>query len=159
MNGRGFRILDPAGRRQSIVRIPDSLGTTLYRFAISPDGTQAVVSTFLRNADWGALWNVSADGRNWRRVPEPLGESGALAWHPDGWVYLVNSRAVYDDRGVPGLELWRTRLPGGPLQFVAPLPEGCSGTVTLSANARRAACLRVGDASDLVLVEGLDDRS
>src|SRR6476469_5461726 len=112
---------------------------------------QAVLSTFRRTARWAVLWGVSADGRSWRRIPEPFGESGAVTWHPDGWIYLVNSRAVYNDRGVPGLELWRTRLPKGPLEFVAPLPEGCSGTFTLSANARRAACLRVSDASDLIL--------
>ncbi len=159
LDGHGFGIVDLAGRRQAMVRVPDSLGTTLYSSALSPDGTQAVVSTFLHNGDWATLWNVSADGRNWRRVREPFGESGAIAWHPDGWVYLVNSRAVYNDRGVPGLELWRTRLPGGPFQFVAPLPEGCSGSVTLSANARRAACLRVSDASDLILVAGLDEPS
>ena len=159
MRGHGFGILDLAGGRQSIVRLPDSLGTTLYGSAISPDGMQAVLSTFRRNADWAVLWGVSTDGRSWRRIPEPFGESGAVTWHPDGWIYLVNSRAVYNDRGVPGLELWRTRLPKGPLEFVAPLPEGCSGTFTLSANARRAACLRVSDASDLILVEGLDDPS
>jgi WD40 repeat protein len=159
MRGHGFGVLELAGQRQSLVRLPDSLGTTFYRSAISPDGMQVVLSTLLRNADWAALWVVSADGRGWRRAPEPFGESGAIAWHPDGWVYLVNSRAVYNDRGVPGLELWRTRLPEGPLDFVAPLPDGCTETVTLSANARHAACLRASDASDLVLVEGLDDRS
>src|SRR5262249_46709977 len=83
MGGHGFGTLDLAGGRQSIVRLPDSLGTTLYASAISPDGMQAVLSTFRRWADWAVLWGVSADGRNWRRVPEPFGESGAIAWHPD----------------------------------------------------------------------------
>jgi hypothetical protein len=159
MRGHGFGILELAGGRQSLARLPDSLGTTFYRGAISPDGMEVVLSTLLRNADWAALWVVSADGRGWRRAPEPFGESGVIAWHPDGWVYLVNSRAVYNDRGVPGFELWRTRLPEGPLEFVARFPEGCSDFFSVSANARRAACLRASDASDLILVEGVDDRS
>jgi len=159
LGGHGFAIVDLERHHQSILKLPDTLGTTLYSGAVSPDGRQAVLSTLLRNRDWGLLGLVSADARTWRRLHEPFGESGAIAWHPDGWVYLVNSRAVYTDRGVPRLELWRVRMPEGPLQFIAPLPDGCSGASTLSTDARRAACLLVNDASDLVLVEGLGDRS
>jgi hypothetical protein len=153
--GHRFAFLDVDAQRESFLTLPDSLGTSYLASAISPDGRRAVLSTIIRWTDWGALWLGSADGSNWQRLRDPFGQSEAIAWLPNGWVYIANDRALNTEYGVSRLELWRMRVPDGPPEFVAPLPDGCV-RVALSADARRAVCTLSRDASDLVLVAGFD---
>jgi hypothetical protein len=114
-----------------------------------------VVSTLHRWNDWGELWLTSRDGRIWRRLQEPFGESYPLRWTKNGWLYVLNNHAFFNDGGSPRLELWRLPMPAGNPEFVAPVPEGCV-SFSLSRDGRRAACDYNTRQSDLVVATGLD---
>ena len=100
---------------------------------------------------------TGADGKIWRRLREPFGESAPLRWARDGWVYLMNNRFLREPSGAWHLEIWRTKISGGDLQFVATLPYGCNYTYgpVISADGRRAVCAVETNQSDLVVATGL----
>jgi hypothetical protein len=141
---------------ESFVQIPDSLGVGYINWGLlSPDGGQVVVSTLHRWNDWGELWLASRDGRSWRRLREPFGESYPLRWTEDGWLYVLNCRAFFTDGGQCHLQLWRLPMQEGKPEFVAPVPEGCV-SFSLSRDGRRAACDYNTRQSDLVVATGFE---
>jgi hypothetical protein len=157
--GRRMVVLDLQDQHETFLAIPDSLGASYQRSGISPDGREALVSTIRRTTDWGVVVRARADGSSWTRIPQPFGESEVIAWRSDGWAYLSNHRGFQTDfGGEPRLELWRVHLPDGPVEFVAPIPDGCD-QVSISRDARRAACRMTRVTSDLMVVDGFDATS
>jgi serine/threonine protein kinase len=153
---RRIGVIDLDRQAESFLLIPDSLGSGYIGVAlVSPDGGQVVVSTLHRWNDWGELWLTSRDGRTWRRLQEPFGESYPLRWTDNGWLYVLNSHAFFTDGGPPRLELWRLPMLKGRPEFVAPVPEGCI-SFSLSRDGRRAACDYNTRQSDLVVATSFD---
>ena len=151
---RRIGVIDLDRQAESFIQIPDSLGSAYIGVAlVSPDGSEVVVSTFHRWNDWGELWLTSRDGRRWRRLQEPFGESYPLRWTKDGWLYVLNTHAFFTDEGQLRMELWRLPVPHGTPEFVAPVPEGC-GSFSLARDATRAACDYNTRQSDLVVATG-----
>jgi len=139
------------------VSVPDSLGTWYMGGALSPDGAQLVLSTLRQWNDWGELWLAPVAGGPWRRVREPFGESTPVRWTRNGWLYVGNHRVWYWPSGNLRMELWRMRIPDGPPELVAILPDGCgyTGQVAVSEDGRRAACVLASGRSDLMVASGL----
>jgi Tol biopolymer transport system component len=154
--GRRIALLDLRSQGESFESLPDSLGyiVPISGIALSADGKQLVVATMHRRTDWFKLAFAVLDKHSWRRIPEPFGESGLPRWGSDGWLYLLNERALMGESGRFRFELWRTRPPEGTPQFLAELPEG-SGDCSIAADGRRGACVRTSVTSDLLVVMGL----
>jgi serine/threonine-protein kinase len=152
---RRVGVIDVERQAESFVVIPDSLGAGYIGALMSPDGSQVVVSTLHRWNDWGELWLTTRDGRQWRRLREPFGESYPLRWGPDGWMYILNNHAFFTDGGQARVQLWRMRMPDGEPQLVAPVPDGCAA-YAISGDGKRAVCDYNTRQSDLVVATGLD---
>ena len=155
-DSRRLSLVNAERQTEAFITVPESLGTLYYGALLSPDGRQLVVSTERTNG-WGELRVTGADGKIWRRLREPFGESAPLRWARDGWVYLMNNRFLREPSGAWHLEIWRTKISGGGLQFVATLPYGCNYTYgpVISADGRRAVCAVETNQSDLVVATGL----
>ena len=110
---RRIGLVDLDRQSESVIRIPDSVGTAYFFVVPSPDGRELIASTLVRWTDWGELWLVSGNRQRWRRIHGPFGESYPIAWSRDGWIYLINNRALFTDYGPPRLELWRMHGPDG----------------------------------------------
>ncbi|MDQ3949488.1 MAG: serine/threonine-protein kinase [Gemmatimonadota bacterium] len=136
-------------RNESVIRLPENVGTGYVFVVPSPNGTQLIASTRVGPDDQTALWLVFGNGRRWRRIPGPFGEAFPIAWHRNGWIYLVRNRALATDHGAVHLELWRMRGPTGRPELFAALPEGCGLSVSISADASRGVCNYVRVESDL----------
>jgi len=85
-------VVDLDRQNESTVRIPDSLGTGFTKVVSSPDGSEFVTSTLIRDTDWGRLWIGRTGEKRWAHLLEPFGESIPLAWQRDGWIYFQNTR-------------------------------------------------------------------
>jgi len=153
---RRISLVDLDRQSEAVIRIPDSIGTGYFFVVPSPDGSQVVASTLIRWTDWGDLWLVSRNGQRWRRLRGPFGESYPIAWSRDGWLYLINNRALFTDYGPPRLELWRMHGPDGLPELYAPLPEGCGLATNVSADGRRGVCAYVRNESDLYVASNFD---
>jgi hypothetical protein len=136
-------------RNESIARLPDSVGTGYFAVVPSPNGTQLLASTRRPGDERATLWLVFGNGRRWRRIPGPFGEIVPIAWHRNGWIYVLRNRALATDHGSVHLELWRMRGPAGRPEFYAALPEGCGMSVSISADGTRGVCNYVRVESDL----------
>jgi eukaryotic-like serine/threonine-protein kinase len=143
-------VADLARQSESVVTIPDSVGTGYSGLILSPTGDEALLSTLRRHTDWGELWLTALDGKRWRKIKGPFGESYPLRWGADGWIYLENHRAQMTDYGVSHQELWRMRGPYGTPQLYAVLPDGCV-QADLSRDRSRVVCPSVTQVSDLFL--------
>ena len=152
---RRIGLVDFVGQTESVAQIPESVGTAYSLVAPSPDGRDLIASTIVRTTDWGELWLVSGDGHRWRRLRGPFGESYPIAWHSDGWIYLVNYRALNTDYGPARAELWRMHGPAGRPELYAALPEGC-GITSISKNAERGVCRYGRTESDLYIAASFD---
>jgi Tol biopolymer transport system component len=149
-------VVDVDRQSEDVIRIPDSLGTGYVNVLPSPDGGELVLSTLVRHTDWGELRLYDRDSKTWRRLQGPFGESSPVSWGRDGWIYLVNHRALTTDYNVTRKELWRLRGPGARPQLYATLPIGCSGSVDLSTAANRAVCVSERTQADVYLVFNFD---
>jgi hypothetical protein len=118
-----------------------------------------VASTLRRANDWGELWLVFANGRRWRRLRGPFGESFPIAWHRNGWIYLLQNRALATEHGSMHLDLWRMRGPDGRLEYYAPLPDGCGVGTSISADATRGVCNYIHVESDLYIASNFGTAS
>jgi Tol biopolymer transport system component len=136
-------------RTESVVRLPADVGTGHFVVVPSPNGTQLIASTRAGPDEPATLWLVFGNGRRWRRIPGPFGEALPVAWHRNGWIYLVRNRGLATDHGSTHLELWRMRGPTGRAELYAALPEGCGLSVSISADASRGVCSYVRIESDL----------
>jgi Tol biopolymer transport system component len=145
---RRIVLLNLQRRNESVIRLPENVGTGQFLVS-SPNGTQLVASTRVGPDDQPALWLVFGNGRRWRRIPGPFGEAYPIAWHRNGWIYLVRNRAMATDHGAAHVELWRMRGPTGRPEFFAALPEGCGLSVSISTDASRGVCNYVHVESDL----------
>jgi serine/threonine protein kinase len=156
-NARRLSVVNLPRQTEAFITIPDSVGTLYYGTVLSPDGRQLVVSTERQRNSAGELRVTGADGKIWRRVREPFGESAPLRWVRDGWVYLMNNRFLREPSGAWHLDIWRMRISGGDRQFVATLPDGCQYTYgpVISADGSRAVCAVGTSQSDLVVATGL----
>jgi Tol biopolymer transport system component len=141
---------------EDLIRIPDSLGTGYVNVIPSPDGRELVLSTIIRHTDWGELRLFNRSTKSWRRLQGPFGESSPVSWQDEGWIYLLNHRALNTDFNTTYKELWRMRVPDGKPQLYASLPVGCGGRVDLSADARRAVCVSQRTQADVYLVSRFD---
>jgi serine/threonine-protein kinase len=139
---------------ESIIGLPEHVGTGATLVVPSPNGTQLIASTRV-GADDAALWLVFGNGRRWRKIEGPFGKAFPIAWHRNGWIYLVRDRGVATEHGAAHLELWRMRGPTGRPEFFASLPEGCGLLVSLSADALRGVCNYVRVESDLYVASGV----
>jgi hypothetical protein len=153
---RNAILVDVERQSEDVVRVPDSLGTGYVNVIPSPDGGELVLSTLVRHTDWGELRLFNRGSRIWRRLQGPFGESTPVKWGRDGWLYLVNHRALATDYDVTRKELWRLRGPGGKPQLYAQLPMGCTARVDLSAGANRAVCVSQRTQADVYLVSNFD---
>jgi eukaryotic-like serine/threonine-protein kinase len=145
---RRIALVNLQRRSESVVRLPDNVGTGLV-VVPSPNGTQLIASTRPRPDEGAALWLVFGNGRRWRRISGPFGEAFPVAWHRNGWIYLVRNRGLATDHGAVQLELWRMRGPTGRPELYAALPEGCGLSVSISADGSRGVCNYVRVESDL----------
>jgi hypothetical protein len=153
---RRIGLINLERQAESFVHIPDSLGNGYVGGGlVSPNGRQLVISTLHKWNDWGELRLADADGRSWRRLREPFGESYPMRWTEEGWLYVLNNRAYFSDGGQPRMQLWRLPMAGGKPEFVAPVPEGCA-SFSLSRDGRRAACDYNTRQSDLFVATGFD---
>jgi Tol biopolymer transport system component len=151
---RRIALVNLQRQRESVARLPENLGTG-YRFVVpSPNGTQLIASTRVGAGDQTALWLVFGNGRRWRRISGPAGEMLPVAWHRNGWIYLVRNRGLATDHGSVQRELWRMRGPAGRPERYAALPEGCGSSVSISADASRGVCDYVHVESDLYVASG-----
>jgi Tol biopolymer transport system component len=157
-DAKHIALVNFAHQTESFITVPDSLGSTYTSSILSPDGRQIVVSTLRMWTDWGRLVLATADGRSWRSLREPFGESNPVGWTQDGWMYVENRRALNGESGLFHVELWRLRVPGGAAEFVAALPDGVIGC-SISADWRHGACLQPTFQQDLFLVTGLGIRA
>jgi dipeptidyl aminopeptidase/acylaminoacyl peptidase len=142
-------------RNESIVRMPDSVGTGYFAAIPSPNGTQLLASTLRPGEERATLWLVFGNGRRWRRIAGPSGEVFPVAWHRNSWIYVLRNRAGPTNHGSVHLELWRMRGPTGRPELYATLPEGCGMSVSISADATRGACNYVRVESDLYVASGV----
>jgi Tol biopolymer transport system component len=149
---RRIALVDVQRQTESIIGLPDSVGTGYFFVVPSPDARELLVSTLMRANDWGELWLVSADGQRWRRLHGPFGESFPIAWRADGWIYLLNNRALNTDYGPVRLELWRMRGPQGRPELYSTLPDGCGVATDISLGGTRGVCNYVRYESDLYLI-------
>lgn len=136
-------------RNESTVRVPDYVGRGHFGVVPSPNGTQLLATTADSAEDQRLLWLVFGNGRRWRQIRTPFGETLPVAWHRNGWIYLVRNRGVATDHGAVHVELWRMRGPTGRAELYAALPEGCGMSVSISADATRGVCNYVRVESDL----------
>jgi hypothetical protein len=144
-------------RSESVIQLPENVGTANSIVVPSPNGTQLVASTRV-GRDETALWLVFRNGRRWRRIQGPFGETIPIAWHRNGWIYLVRSRALATEHGAVRLELWRMRGPTGRPELYAALPDGCGMSVSISADASRGVCNYVRVESDLYVASSVGGR-
>jgi eukaryotic-like serine/threonine-protein kinase len=151
---RRIMVVNLQRRRESVIRLPQHVGSGHLAVVPSPNGTQLIASTRIGD-DQTALWLVFGNGRRWRRIPGPFGETFPIAWHRNGWIYLVRNRALATDHGSVHLELWRMRGPTGRPERYAPLPEGCGQSVSISADASRGVCNYVRVESDLYVASSV----
>jgi Tol biopolymer transport system component len=151
---RRIALVNLQRRNESVVRLPDNVGTGLV-VVPSPNGTQLIATTGAGPDEPAVLWLVFGNGRRWRRIPGPFGESFPVAWHRNGWIYLVRNRGLATDHGAVQLELWRMRGPTGQPELYAPLPDGCGRSVSISADASRAVCNYVRVESDLYVASNV----
>jgi dipeptidyl aminopeptidase/acylaminoacyl peptidase len=148
-------VVNLADQSEVFIAVPDSLGTWYMGGALSPSGTQAVVSTLRQWNDWGELYITPVAGGPWRRVREPFGESSPLRWTAEGWLYLANHRVLISETGNMRMEVWRTRVPDGVPERVAVLPDGCGYLqIAVSADGQRAVCVLSADRTDLMVASG-----
>jgi Tol biopolymer transport system component len=85
-------LVNLTNQTESFASVPESLGRTYGHPILSPDGRQLVISTIRKWTDWGRLVLAASDGRSWQSLREPFGESFAIGWSPNGWLYLLNHR-------------------------------------------------------------------
>jgi dipeptidyl aminopeptidase/acylaminoacyl peptidase len=155
---RRIALVNLQRRTESVVRLPDNVGTGHLVVVPSPNGTQLIASTRAGPEEPAALWLVFGNGRRWRRIPGPFGETLPVAWHRNGWIYLVRNRGLATDHGSVHLELWRMRGPTGRPELYAALPEGCGVSVSISADAARGVCNYVRVESDLYVASNFAGR-
>ena len=141
-------LVDLDRQTEQTVRVPDSIGTGYHRVVPSPDGSEVIVSTLLREVDWGQIWLVNLDRSEWKRLREPFGESYPIAWRPDGWAYFLGTTAQFTDFGDSLTALWRMHTPNGQPQPLLSIPDGCID-ITFSRDFKRAACWSYKSESDL----------
>ena len=145
----GVVVADPRDGYRRFVSLPDSLKAALG-LAFSPDGRELILSALVKPHDWWALWRTEIANGPWRRVPMPFGESYPVRWNPDGWLYVVNDRALSTDYGSWRAELWRINLREGRAEYLSSLPEGCGFYfATISRDGRRGACTLQRTESDI----------
>jgi Tol biopolymer transport system component len=149
-------LVDIEHQSENVIRIPDSIGTGYVNVIPSPDGRELVLSTIIRHTDWGELRLFNRSTKSWRRLQGPFGESSPVSWQKEGWIYILNHRALNTDFNTTHKELWRMRGPDGKPQLYASLPVGCTGRVDLSADASRAVCVSVRTQADIFLVSRFD---
>jgi Tol biopolymer transport system component len=147
---RRLVVADLGRQSERVVMIPDSVGTGYAGLVLSPTGDEVLLSTLRRHTDWGELWLTALNGKLWRKVKAPFGESYPLRWNRDGWIYLQNHRAQMTDYGVGHQELWRMRGANGTPQLYVVLPGGCV-QADLSLDGSRVVCPSVRSVSDLFL--------
>jgi len=145
---RRIGVVNFGRQSEAVTQIPESVGTAYSLVVPSPDGRDLIASTIVRATDWGELWLVSGGGHRWRRLHGPFGESYPIAWHGDGWVYLVNVRALATAYGPWRSELWRMHAQDGRTELYSTLPEGC-GQTSIAKNAERGVCRYERTESDL----------
>jgi eukaryotic-like serine/threonine-protein kinase len=147
---RRVAVADLRRQSESVVSIPDSVGTGYAGLILSPTGDEVLLSTLRRHTDWGELWLTGLDGKRWRKLKGPFGESYPLRWNEDGWIYLENHRLLLTDQGVGRRELWRMRGTDGSPELYVVLPDGCD-RADLSGSGSRVVCPSVTFVSDLFL--------
>ncbi len=146
---RRIALINLQRRNESMVRVPDYVGRGHFAVLPSPNGTQLIATTIDSTESDPLLWLVFGNGRRWRQIRGPAGETLPVAWHRNGWIYLVRNRGVATDHGAAHVELWRMRGPTGRPELYARLPEGCGMSVSISADATRGVCNYVRVESDV----------
>jgi hypothetical protein len=147
--GNEVVVVDSQRLTETVVPIPDSVGTVMQGLVLSPHGDSVVVGTLRRPTDWAEVWLVSLVTQDWTRVVAPFGNSAPMRWLPDGTIYVANDRALAGESGRLLQELWAIRADGARPRFLADLPDGCEYP-TISADGRRLACDVHRDVSDLL---------
>ena len=155
---RRVAVVNLQRRTESVVRVPESVGVGYFSVVPSPNGTQLLASTIAPPDERATLWLVFGNGRRWRRIAAPSGETLPVAWQRNGWIYLVRNRGLPTSHGAEHLELWRMRGPLGRPELYAPLPEGCGMPVSISADATRGVCSYVRVESDLYVTANFAER-
>ena len=138
-----------------MVRVPEYVGRGHYAVLPSPNGTQLLATTVDSSDSNPLLWLVFANGRRWRQVRGPTGETLPVAWHRNGWIYLVRDRGVATEHGAAHVELWRMRGPTGRAELYATLPEGCGMSVSISADGTRGVCNYVRIEADVYVASSI----
>jgi serine/threonine-protein kinase len=146
-------------RNESMVRVPEYVGRGHVGVIPSPNGTQLLAITRDTTEDRPLVWLVFGNGRRWRQIRGPAGEWVPIAWHRNGWIYLVRNRAVATGHGAAHVELWRMRGPTGRAERYATLPEGCGMSVSISSDATRGVCDYVRVESDLYVASSVGETS
>ncbi len=142
-------------RNESTVRIPDYVGRGYLGVIPSPNGTQLLAITADSVEDRPLVWLVFGNGRRWRQIRGPAGESLPIAWHRNGWIYLVRNSGVATGHGAAHVELWRMRGPSGRAELYARLPEGCGMSVSISTDGTRGVCNYTRVESELYVASSL----
>jgi hypothetical protein len=112
------------------------------------------VAVRLRNGDRFPEITVARTGGGWIALPGDLaGSFGVVIMYRGAWCPYCNAQLSARQCR---LQLWRLRLPEGTTEFVAPVPEGCGASFSLSRDGRRAVCDYNTRQSDLVVATGFD---
>lgn len=156
---RRIALINLQRRNESMVRVPEYVGRGHFAVLPSPNGTQLLATTIDSSESNPLLWLVFANGRRWRQVRGPSGETLPVAWHRNGWIYLVRDRGVATEHGAALVELWRMRGPTGRPELYATLPEGCGMSVSISADGTRGVCNYVRIESDLYVASSVSSIS
>jgi eukaryotic-like serine/threonine-protein kinase len=152
---RRIALLNLQRRNESMVRVPDYVGRGHFAVLPSPNGTQLLATTVDSSDSSPLLWLIFSNGRRWRQIRGPSGETLPIAWHRNGWIYLVRDRGVATEHGAALVELWRMRGPTGRPELYATLPEGCGMSVSISADGSRGVCNYVRIESDLYVASSV----
>jgi Tol biopolymer transport system component len=146
-------------RTESMVRVPEYVGRGYFAVVPSPNGTQLIATTKDSAEADPLIWLVFGNGRRWRQINGPAGETLPIAWHRNGWIYVVRNRGVATEHGAAHVELWRMRGPTGRAELYAALPQGCGMSVSISADATRGVCNYVRVESDLYVASSIGNAS
>ena len=121
--------VDPEKGRGRILRTLDIVPSDIYRFGLTPDGTQMAMT--LTRAYQGVIRLVSLNGGADSEIRvKGRPELNSLDWSPDGkGLYVVSRSAVgpallYVDRAGNARELWSTRGPYDAWSWAIPSPDG-----------------------------------
>ena len=151
---RRIALVNLQRRNESMVRVPEYVGRGHYAVLPSPNGTQLLATTIDSSDSNPLLWLVFGNGRRWRQIRGPSGETLPVAWHRN-WIYLVRDRGVATEHGAAHVELWRMRGPTGRAELYATLPEGCGMSVSISADGTRGVCNYVRVESDVYVASSV----